>query len=173
MRLTDGGVIAIANGMRSLFSLDLSFCSKLTSQSICTLLELRYETLSELRLQECRQLKIAHDPDNDEGNMDRRGGRCVAISSRDGQAILKSLRSPAGRRRFQPGINPAEESNISMLDLRCCGGQPSSQVAFPESDQFVRGMTALQFKQKTPGFFQRPGTLSTLFQFAALHMASL
>ena len=157
-RLTDNGVNAIANGLRSLYSLDLSFCSRVTSNSICGLLELRHQTLSELRLQECRQLKITRDPeDDDDGLHGRSGGRQdnhVPRPARDGQAILKYLKSPSGRSCLLSSTTL--ESNLSMLDLRCCGGQPNREVGYPEEDPFVRGMKSLQFEQKTPGFFSRP-----------------
>ena len=151
-RITDDGVNAIASGLQNLYSLDLSFCSRVTSQSICTLLDARRETLSELRLQECRQLNIARDPgDYDDDNSGWLGAR--QNSPRDGQAILKLLRTPAARPR---GCSPLPESNISMLDLRCCGGQPIIDVPYSEMDPFVRGMKTLQFEQKAPGFFTRP-----------------
>ena len=146
-RLTDVGVNAIANHM-NLYSLDLSFCSKVTSQSICNLLELRHETLAELRLQECRQLKIVRDPDDDNGMPPQRN-RNQNRGGEDGMAILRSLRSPTG-------ILGTAPSNLSMIDLRCCGGHEHIHKIYPESDPFVRGMVALQFRQKTPGFFARP-----------------
>jgi hypothetical protein len=135
----------------NLYSLDLSFCSRVTSRSICALIESRYETLAELRLQECRQLKIVPDDDDDDGGLQRLNmGRNGAIrGGTDGQAILRSLRSPTGPLG-------AAESNLSMLDLRCCGGHQRIDVDYPASDPFVRGMEALQFQQRTPGFFARP-----------------
>lgn len=151
-RITDAGVIAVANGLENLYSLDLSFCSRVTSRSICALLDARRETLSELRLQECRQLRIANDPSDfdDYGNGLRGARQNIAL---DGQVILKSLRSPGGRLR---STNLQQESILSLLDLRCCGGQPIIEVGYSDKDAFVRGMKALQFEQKAPGFFARP-----------------
>jgi hypothetical protein len=151
-RLTDHGVNAIAGGLKMLYSLDLSFCTKLTVSSICTLLDLRRETLSELRLQECRQLLIARDPEDDVDDNSRRGQQQVLRPrpDRDGQSILRSLRSPT--------------SSLSMLDLRCCGGQRNINVGYLESENFVRGMIRLNFQQKTPGFFARPAQWNASIQ---------
>lgn len=151
-RLTDNGVNAIAGGLKMLYSLDLSFCTKLTVSSICTLLDLRRETLSELRLQECRQLLIARDPADDVEDDSRRGQQQVLRPrpDRDGQSILRSLRSPT--------------SSLSMLDLRCCGGQRNINVGYLESENFVRGMMRLSFQQKTPGFFARPARWNASIQ---------
>jgi hypothetical protein len=151
-RLTDNGVNAIASGLKMLYSLDLSFCTKVTVASICTLLDLRRETLSELRLQECRQLLIARDPEDNVEEYHRRGQEQVLgpRPDRDGQLILRSLRSPS--------------SSLSMLDLRCCGGQRNINVAYLESENVVRGMMRLNFQQKTPGFFARPAQWNASIQ---------
>jgi hypothetical protein len=158
-RITDSGVNAIAGTLQHLYSLDLSFCTKLTASSVCNLLESRHETLSELRLQQCRQLKIARDPnDDDDDGHDGRGGRhhTIARGARDGQSILKSLKSPVRSRFLQQAGTQQQQSNLSILDVRFCGGQPNMDVGYPDSDPFVRGMNSLQFEQKTPGFFSRP-----------------
>lgn len=154
-RLTDNGVNAIATGLQNLYSLDLSFCSKVTVQAICSLLQLRRETLSELRLQECHQLQIAQDADDIDYSERQGSQQPIARAGRDGQAILKTLRSPGGGRRGSLGTMTPQDSILSMLDLRRCGGQSALDVAYPE-DAFVRSMKALQFEQKAPGFFARP-----------------
>ncbi|CAB9516057.1 F-box and leucine-rich repeat protein [Seminavis robusta] len=161
-RLTDIGVSAIARGMNMLYSLDLSFCSRITAASICELLDLRRETLSELRLQECRQLLIARDPDDVDDHNNRRALRRQqqqqqarqSRPDRDGQSILRSLRS--------------SKSSLSMLDLRCCGGHPRIDTAYPENETFVKGMIRLGFQQKTPGFFARPAQWNAIILSSAL-----
>lgn len=163
-RITDAGVDAIANGMQHLYSLDLSFCSKVTVRAVCSLLEWRRESLAELRLRECRQLQITQEPDDFlTGDYDRRGTQQqqqnVPRTGPDGQAILKSLRSPAGYSRIRSSTDNApvvEESHLSMLDLRCCSGQPDICCPYPDNSAFVRGLAVLGFQQKAPGFFARP-----------------
>lgn len=159
-RLTDAGINAIANAMVNLYSLDLSFCTKLTRSSICNLLESRRETLSELRLQECRQLEIVHDAEGYEMGRGRQGH--ISQGARDGQAILKSLKSPIGS--YLRNTSAAQESNLSILDIRSCGGQPSTDSIYPHSDPFVRGMLSLNFEQRTPGFFARPARWNAIVQ---------
>lgn len=163
-RLTDVGVNAIAGSMDNLYSLDLSFCTKITSASICNLLEARHETLSELRLKECRQLQIVRDPDDDDddGLDDRRRQQNITRGGRDGQSILKSLKRPTGS--YLSNSNNATECNLSVLDARCCGGQPGLEIPYADNDPFVRGMISLGFEQKTPGLFARPARWNKVVQ---------
>lgn len=58
-RVTDTGINAITESMQNIYSLDLSFCTRISISSIFNLLEIRSDTLSELRLQNCHQLSIA------------------------------------------------------------------------------------------------------------------
>jgi hypothetical protein len=124
--------------MKHLYSLDLSFCSRVTFAALLNLLEIRQETLTELRLQSNPHLDVARDlrhhsefPGNNSGE------------GRVGLAILHCLQA-AGKR-----------SNLSVLDLRGCGGF-RSETGYPSDDPFVLGMSTLQFKQPIDGFFQRP-----------------
>lgn len=130
-RLTDTGVNAIAQQMRDLYALDLSFCTKVTVASLFNLLEIRGRTLAELRIQNCRKLDIALNP-NGPGD----GG--------DGRMILSALRSLG------------QECCVSILDLRQCGGQPGQN-----GDPFVEGMILLNFEQKLPGYFERKARWNT------------
>jgi len=119
--------------MRFLYSLDISFCSRITSSSIVNLLEMRQGSLTELRLQNCRHLDITRDT--------IRSGSVLG-SGQAGQNIVNALRS--SRR----------PSELTMLDVRNCGGYQRN--GYPGDDPFVQGMVALRFKQVIPGFFQRP-----------------
>jgi hypothetical protein len=137
-RISDIGVNAITNYLENLYTLDLSFCTKVSASAILFLLETRRSFLAELRLHSCRNLMIGSQlglhPRNDEG-----GAGGVA-----GIMILNALRSHC------------ETSSLSALDVRGCGGQPSVSVAFPDNDPFVVGMSSMGFEQHVPGYFVRP-----------------
>lgn len=148
--------------MANLYSLDLSFCTKVTSASICNLLESRHETLSELRLRECHQLQIALDPDDDDSEDGGGRNRSISRGAKDGRLILNSLKSPT--RCYSGSSPPIQTSNLSILDIRCCGGQPSPDLDYPETDLFVRGMRHMNFEQRVPGFFSRPARWNATIQ---------
>ena len=138
-KITDVGVNAITSSMLNLYSLDLSFCSRVTSASILELLEIRRDTLVELRLQNCSHLDITQDLRH---HVEFRGN--FSGEGQVGRRILGSLRSSGNG------------STLSMLDLRHCGGHHEPSVGYPSEDAFVQGMTSLRFKQVIPGVFQRP-----------------
>jgi hypothetical protein len=131
-RLTDRGINSIALNLQTLYSLDLSFCTRVTVDALFNLLEVRGKTLAELRIQSCRKLDIARDPNGLDGD------------GSAGRLILNALRSPSN------------ESCLSVLDLRSCGGQPDPNKCYADNDPFVQGMASLQFEQKAPGYFARP-----------------
>lgn len=135
--ISDTGVYAIAQSMPNLYSIDLSFCTNITISALVRILEIRGRSLSELRLQACRNLEIALD-------MHAFGPRAHNHGGYAGRQILAALRSHADR------------CCLSILDVRQCGGQPSMRDAYRETDPFVVGMAALSFEQKVPGFFGRP-----------------
>ena len=136
-KLTDDGIDAVANAMQNLYSLDLSFCTRVSSSCLLRLLEQRQDTLTELRLQNCTQLDIAQDRRQLDFPGDRGDGR-------EGLAILNLLRTQ----------DP--NNHIGILDLRCCGGQLDLATPYPDNDRFVEGMRLLRFEQQIPGFFVRP-----------------
>ena len=129
-RITDASINAITNSMQKIYSLDLSFCTRITAASISNLLEIRIGTLSELRLQSCVQLDIAVNPQSQTNQ------------GLDGMSILNAIQSLG-------------DSCLCIIDLRNCGGQPSPNENYLESDPFVQGMLSLQFEQIVPGFFSR------------------
>lgn len=129
---------AITQRVSHLYSLDLSFCTKLTVSALVSLLEIRGHSLAELRLLGCRNLDIARDPN---GPPAPRGQN---VGGYAGRLMLAALRSHDGR------------CCLSVLDVRDCAGQPSMTTDYPINDPFVVGMAALQFEQTVPGFFARP-----------------
>jgi hypothetical protein len=121
--------------MPYIYTLDLSFCTRITVSSLVNLLEIRKESLTELRLQNCGQLDISVDPEELDPNPN--GGSA-------GRSILNTIRSDGDR------------CALNILDVRCCGGQPKMMEPFPSNDPFVEGMRSIQFEQVIPGFFSRP-----------------
>ena len=143
--ITDTGLGAIACSMKRLYSIDLSFCSRITVQGIVSLLESRQDTLNELRLQHCSQM---FNPGNmshpSESNID------ALYHGYAGQAIVDILRLLGSF------------SNLSALDLRNCTDQTNGVMGFANEDPFLRGMLALGFAQLVPGFLRRPTRPSRL-----------
>ena len=140
-RITDAGVDAIAHGMKELYSLDLGFCTKVTANSICNLIQVRGDSLSELHLQRCRSLDFAREPYDPSsvarhGHNDFEGG--VA-----GQMVLSALKSHG------------DGCCLSVLDIQYCGGSREGE-GYPEDDPFVQGISSLGFTQAFPGYFSRP-----------------
>jgi len=135
-KINDEGISCVTNSMRQLYSLDLSFCSRVTAEGILHLLQVRQDSLAELRLMSCSHLDITRDL--------RHHNEFPGNFSGDGQAgraILASLRS-------------LDNSNLSMLDLRNCGGYQVDK-GYPDDDVFVQGLVTLGFKQMIPGFFRK------------------
>ena len=147
-RITDAAVVAIGLKLRDLFSLDLTFCSKVTATGIYRLLDELRDSLVELRLKSCRGLQIGVR--SEEGNHRRRipGRQGNGTSNRNhaGHWILNAL-----RRRPHSKI----DHSLCLLDVRGCGGQPGTNLPYTEDDPFAKGLYALQFEQKVPGFFSR------------------
>lgn len=137
-KITDKGISAIADSMQHLFSLDLSFCSRISSRAILNLLEVRQDTLAELRLHSCSHLDVTRDLRH---HTEFRGN--FSGDGRTGSSILNVLRSNGFR------------SHLNILDLRNCGGHEAGK-GYPNDDAFVQGMAELKFQQSIPGFFQRP-----------------
>lgn len=137
-RLSDNGVLAIARQLENLYTLDLSFCTKVSPAAIQSLLEIRNESLAELRLQSCRNLSIGNTRDF----RVRRGNEIEAGST--GRIIVNVLQSRG------------DLCCLSALDVRDCGGQPRDGAAYHGDDPFVRAMSTMDFQQRVPGFFNRP-----------------
>lgn len=144
-KITDAAVVAIALSLRDLYSLDLSFCSKVTATGIYRLLDELRNSLVELRLKNSSRIS-SQIPGGDERrrNHDRR--RNNVNNDNAGHWILNAL-----RRRPHSKI----DHSLRLLDVRGCGRQPGNNQPYPDEDSFVKGMSALQFEQKVPGFFSK------------------
>lgn len=136
-RLSDEGVRAIALRLENLYTLDLSFCTRVSSAAIVFLLETRGQSLAELRLQSCRNLDIGAAPD-----FRRRINASEAGSA--GRGIVDAIQSH--------GI----ACSLSSLDVRDCGGQPPDGAPYKENDPFVTRMIDAGFQQRVAGYFGRP-----------------
>jgi hypothetical protein len=146
-RITDTAIVAIALNLRDLFSLDLTFCNKLTAEGIYRLLDELRDSLVELRLKSCRSLQIG-TPQHEVINEQRRMIDQQRNNDHDhaGHWILNALRRPP---------HCKTDHSLCLLDVRECGGQPATALPYPENDPFVKGMSALNFEQRVPGFFRR------------------
>jgi hypothetical protein len=136
-KITDTGLRIIADRMQDLYALDLSFCTKVTVSGIYHLLETRGDVLAELRLWGCRMLDIASNPITPFSNEGGYAGRQIL-------AVLRLLH------------RQHRHCGLSILDLRLCQGMPRLEQGYSDDDAFVKGMKALAFEQKVPGFFSRP-----------------
>ena len=147
-RITDAAVVAIALKLRDLCSLDLTFCSKVTAAGIYRLLDELRSSLVELRLKSCRGLQIGTRTPEGNGRRRMPGRQSNSSNNNDhaGHWVLNAL-----RRRPHSRI----DHSLCLLDVRGCGGQPGTNLPYTEEDPFFKGMSALQFEQKVPGFFSR------------------
>eukprot|EP00536_Pseudo-nitzschia_multiseries_P002848 jgi/Psemu1/6412/gm1.6412_g len=146
-RITDTALVAIALKLRDLFSLDLTFCSKVTATGIYRLLDELRDSLVELRLRSCRGLQIGKSNHGDDDRRRIPGRQDNAnYHNHAGHWVLNAL-----RRRPHSKI----DHTLRLLDVRGCGGQPGHNLPYKEGDPFVKGLSALNFTQKVPGFFSR------------------
>ena len=144
-KITDAAVIAIALNIQELVSLDLSFCSKVTATGIYRLLDELRNSLVELRLK--HSLSISSRTFDEDGRRRNHGQQSNNGSNNHaGHWILNAL-----RRRPHSSI----DHSLCLLDVRGCGGQPGRDIPYSDEDPFVKGMSALRFEQKVPGFFSR------------------
>ena len=138
-RITDASVDAIAANMHHISSLDLSFCTRITHQSLVNLLETRYMTLSELRLYSCHQLDMTVPLLQQQQRNIAQRDESVA------QLLLDAIKLHG------------HDNCLNILDVRGCKSEPR-RGAVPRGDDqvFIRGMAGVKFEQKIPGFFVRP-----------------
>ena len=131
-RITDVSIDAIACRMTWLYSLDVSFCTKLTIRGLAQLLQTKCDSLAELRLYSCRQLDL-------EGRSAVNGGRGGNVGGMVG----------GGRRLVQALQSVRDQSILSFLDLREC----QQHEPFARDDLFLSGMTELGFSEPMNGIF--------------------
>lgn len=141
-RITDLAVQAITHHLENLHSLDLSFCTQVSHTAILSLLQLRGDSLSELRLQGCRNIAIGN-------TVDYRGHIPTADYGVAGCTIVDVLRSH--------GVSCC----LASLDVRGCGGQPRKGAEYEANDPFVMKMAEMGFRQRVPGYFDRPARWNT------------
>eukprot|EP01082_Thalassiosira_pseudonana_P008705 g7913.t1 g7913 contig26:552629-555163(+) len=128
-RISDVSIEAISM-MPGLYSLDVSFCTKLTVGGLTRLVTNRCASLSELRLYSCRQLNVDGGPIAT-GGVNRVGG---------GRPLAQAIRSVS------------DDSILSFLDLRECNVSES----FSRDETFLREMADLGFQESLRGLFVRP-----------------
>ncbi|KAL3781844.1 hypothetical protein ACHAWO_009210 [Cyclotella atomus] len=129
-RITDASLESISSMLPKLYSIDVSFCTKLTMGGITKLLRERSDSLAELRLFSCRQL-------NPEG-----GSIGAGMSS--GRTLTRALSSVK------------ESSILSLLDLRKCHEHES----MIRDATFIQDMADLGFVEELHCFFRRPAVWS-------------
>ena len=136
-RITDESLDAISLGLACLYSLDVSFCNKLTLGGLSKLLKERCDTLSELRLFSCKQLNL------------------------DGGSLTSNERNEAGGigggRRLSQVLKSVQHSSIlSILDVRGC----SDSETLVRDELFLQEMSNLHFEEELRGFFRKPAVWS-------------
>ena len=135
----------MARRLENLYSLDLSFCTKVTPTGIVNLLETRGNSLAELRLQSCRNLSIGNAQEMRPRRHRHGGPAAVADPGSAGRAIVKALQS----------LGESSSCCLSALDVRDCSGQPPGGL-YSAGDPFVVGLAELGFQQRVAGYFDRP-----------------
>ncbi|KAL3785885.1 hypothetical protein HJC23_008773 [Cyclotella cryptica] len=136
-RITDLSIDAIASRLIGLYSLDVSFCTKLTVGGLTKLLCERCDSLSELRIFSCRQLNL-------EGGSITSNGGSARIGIGGGRRLARALASVR-----QNGI-------LSVLDARAC----DDQASMARDETFLQVMSDLGFEEELRGFFRRPALSS-------------
>lgn len=169
--LTDSGVRLIARHMKELYSLDLSFCTKISCDGVYDLLETRHDSLSELCLKSCRNLEISvprrgpdgRFPDQASGGTFDNHLRRFRPNRFDGQGDFSN--TTIGRRNLATNaghwiLNSLRPRGVDhalcILDVRCCGGKSFDYRYNDTLDDFSTGMSALKFEQRVAGYFVRP-----------------
>ena len=109
-RITDTSLETISQMMPVLYSLDLSFCTKLTISGVCRLIT-ACPSMSELRLYACRQLNI--------GNVvsPSHGGRQLARALKNSDSSVSFLDVRECHSQFELPASRPETYSKSMLDL--------------------------------------------------------
>jgi hypothetical protein len=128
-RITDSSLKSISQCMPWLYSLDVSFCTKLTLEGLSQLLIERCNSLSELRLYSCRNLNI------EATNNGREAGIVPVVSG--GLQLVRALQSVRN------------VSVLSFLDLRECQQHDS----FSRDATMFKAIVELGFRETLHGLF--------------------
>ena len=143
--ITDTSLECVAQKMTSLYSLDVSFCTKLSVGGVVRLLT-ESKSLAELRLYSCRQLDVEGGGGLPMMNgVGGNHGRNGAGAGNNGRRFVRALKSADMQRELKAGT-------ISFLDLRGC----QQHEPFIRDELFLNGMAALGFAEAMRSLFVRP-----------------
>ena len=138
-KIADLSVTAIAHNMTSLYSLDLSFCTRASLDSIIFLLEKTGSFLCELRLYNCSQIDLTLPVEMDSGSITD-----VPIISIAGARLVEAIR-----------LN-SSHGTLCLLDVRGCIGSYPNHTRRIQDVSLGQSMNSFGYNQPLPGFFQRP-----------------
>ena len=136
--ISDDAVHLVAQRMQNLYSLELSYCPKVTAYAVTNLLHLRGENLAELYLHHCRNLHVIRGTSTAPNPHQAYQDETVGLSM-----ISDALRAHGGR------------CSLSVLDIRCCCGPADDSEPFEDNSRFVDELSFLGFEQKANGYFSR------------------
>ena len=141
--ISDGAIHIVSHGMRTLYTLDISFCPKVTISSVCLLLRLRGDTMAELSLRQCHSIYLSLIA---AGNREDEQVDAVRSHNEEEMAlpcddIVCSLESH-GRR-----------CSLSVLDMRYECGITSTRAG---ELLIAEDLLSLGFCQGPVGYFHRP-----------------
>ena len=144
MQLTDSCTPALVDKMTNLRSIDLSFCTKLSTAALTHMIR-NAPALTELRLWNCHQIDLtirqssvlAQGESNSNFDEAERNGA-------DGRLLVNSIQSRS-----------IEKSRLILLDLRKFVGHHRSHKTGEVDPTFLQGMSNLGFEQKVELFFTR------------------
>lgn len=145
IQLTDICIPAIVDKMNNLRSIDLSFCTKLSTASLTYVIK-NAPALTELRLWNCHQIDVTipKSPGLAQGQStsnDDEGDRDGA----DGRLLLDAIQARS-----------AQQNRFLLLDIRKCVGRHRNHKTRKIDSAFLHGMSDLGFEQKVELFFTRP-----------------
>mmetsp|Transcript_27974 Transcript_27974/g.80849 ORF Transcript_27974/g.80849 Transcript_27974/m.80849 type:complete len:627 (-) Transcript_27974:62-1942(-) len=140
-RLTD--ISAIAKKMSNVQSIDLSFCTNLSTPMLAYMLEFS-PSLTELRLWNCHQIDVTTPrgsglDQSTIGSADTESGHGT-----DGRALFNAIKSRS-----------PQKSRFLLLDVRKCIGRHRHYAARQADFCFIQGMANIGFEQKIELFFTR------------------
>ena len=143
-RLTDDGIYTIVNKMSCIQSIDLSFCTDLSTSLLAYMLEFS-PSLTEVRLCNCHQIdvtipRVSGTDQSTTGSADTESGPCGA----NGRALLNAIKSRSPKK-----------SRFVLLDVRKCVGRHRHHDTRQADDIFMKGMANIGFEQKVELFFTR------------------
>ena len=145
IQLTDICIPAIVDKMNNLRSIDLSFCTKLSTASLAHVIK-NAPVLTELRLWNCHQIDVTilKSPGLAQGQSTSNGDEGDRNGA-DGRLLLNAIQARS-----------AQKSRFLLLDIRKCVGRHRNHKTREIDSAFLHGMSDLGFEQKIELFFTRP-----------------